>query len=197
MTNLHEMLEQPAAVVAPLLLGAIIHDEEVAVRIVEVEAYGGPDDPASHAFRGPGVKNAVMFGPPGHAYVYLSYGMHWCLNVVCHREGSGGGILLRAGEVIDGVEIARARRAPQADLARGPGRLGQALGVTMADSGADLSSGRLRLQVADAAPVVATGPRVGVSRAADVAWRFWIDGDPYVSPYRRSVRASAPRPGVR
>ena len=197
MTNLHEMLEQPAAVVAPLLLGAIIHDEEVAVRIVEVEAYGGPDDPASHAFRGPGVKNAVMFGPPGHAYVYLSYGMHWCLNVVCHREGSGGGILLRAGEVFEGVEIARARRGGQADLARGPGPLGQALGVTMADSGADLSSGRLRLQVADAAPVVATGPRVGVSRAADVAWRFWIDGDPYVSPYRRSVRASAPRPRVR
>ena len=194
---LRDLLAGPAPRAAKGLLGCELVHGDVVLRIVEVEAYGGPDDPASHAFRGPGVKNAVMFGPPGHAYVYLSYGMHWCLNVVCHREGSGGGILLRAGEVFEGVEIARARRGGQADLARGPGRLGQALGVTMADSGADLSSGRLRLQVADAAPVVATGPRVGVSRAADVAWRFWIDGDPYVSPYRRSVRASAPRPRVR
>ena len=119
------------------------------------------------------------------------------MNVVCHAEGSGGGILLRAGEVIEGVEAARARRGGQADLARGPGRLGQALGVTMADSGSDLRSGRLRLQVADAAPAVVTGPRVGVSRAADVNWRFWIDGDPYVSTYRRSPRASSPPPGGR
>src|SRR5690606_3380727 len=178
------MLEQPAAVVAPLLLGAIIHDEEVAVRIVEVEAYGGPDDPASHAFRGPGVKNAVMFGPPGHAYVYLSYGMHWCLNVVCHPEGSGGGILLRSGEVIEGQEVALVRRHGHRDLARGPGRLGQALGVSMADSGSDLSGGRLRLELPGTSASIASGPRVGVSRAADVAWRFWIEGDPYVSPYR-------------
>ena len=96
--DLHELLAQQAPLAAPALLGSVIRDGDVAVRIVEVEAYGGPDDPASHAFRGPGQKNAVMFGPPGHAYVYLSYGMHWCLNVVCHPEGSGGGILLRAGD---------------------------------------------------------------------------------------------------
>lgn len=190
-TDLHELLAQQAPVAAPVLLGAVITDGEVAVRIVEVEAYAGPDDPASHAYRGPGVKNAVMFGPPGHAYVYLSYGMHWCLNVVCHPAGSGGGILLRAGEVVDGAEVALARRGGNPDLARGPGRLGQALGVTMADSGTDLRTGRLRLEP-DAEPArIATGPRVGVSRAADRPWRFWIEGDPFVSVYRRSSRASA------
>jgi DNA-3-methyladenine glycosylase len=190
--DLHELLAQQAPLAAPALLGSVIRDGDVAVRIVEVEAYGGPDDPASHAFRGPGQKNAVMFGPPGHAYVYLSYGMHWCLNVVCHPEGSGGGILLRAGEVIEGREVALARRGGHRDLARGPGRLGQALAVTMADSGADLGAGRLRLELTRTSAPVASGPRVGVSRAADVAWRFWIEGDPYVSPYRRSSRASAP-----
>jgi DNA-3-methyladenine glycosylase len=173
-------------------LGAVIGDGEVAVRIVEVEAYGGSDDPASHAHRGPGRKNAVMFGPPGYAYVYLSYGVHWCLNVVCHPEGVGGGILLRAGEVIEGIEVARARRGGQADLARGPGRLGQALGVTMADSGSDLGGGRLTLGLATGPAAVAQGPRVGVSRAANRPWRFWIEGDPFVSTYRRSARASAP-----
>ncbi len=187
-----DLLERHAPLAAPALLGAVIDDGDVAVRIVEVEAYGGPDDPASHAHRGPGVKNAVMFGPPGHAYVYLSYGMHWCLNVVCHPEGSGGGILLRAGEVVDGVDVARARRRGHADLARGPGRLGQALGVTMADSGSDLRTGRLTLGVASGPVAVANGPRVGVSRAADRPWRFWIEGDPFVSTYRRSNRAGAP-----
>ncbi len=189
MNDLFVALSQPAEEVAPLLLGATIRDDEVAVRIVEVEAYAGQRDPASHAFRGPGNKNAVMFGPPGHAYVYLSYGMHWCLNVVCHPQGVGGGLLLRAGEVVRGVEIARARRGGQPELARGPGRLGQALGVTMADSGADLRSGRLRLEPAAGAATVATGPRVGVSKAAERHWRFWIEGDPFVSTFRRSPRA--------
>ena len=190
-TDLHELLAQPAPLAAPYLLGAVISDGEVAVRIVEVEAYAGPDDPASHAYRGPGRKNAVMFGPPGHAYVYLSYGVHWCLNVVCHPQGSGGGILLRGGEVVDGVEVALARRGGNPDLARGPGRLGQALGVTMADSGGDLRTGRLCLEPAARPALFVTGPRVGVSRAADRPWRFWIEGDPYVSAYRRSSRASA------
>jgi len=184
--DLFAALAGPAEEVAPLLLGATIRDDAVAVRIVEVEAYAGHRDPASHAFRGPGAKNAVMFGPPGRAYVYLSYGVHWCLNVVCHPEGVGGGILLRAGEVVEGVEIARARRSGSDVLARGPGRLGQALGVTGADSGVDLRGGRLRLSAAEGVATFGRGPRVGVSKAADRHWRFWIEGDPHVSPYRRS-----------
>lgn len=189
MTDLFAELHGPAEEVAPLLLNAHIGDGQVTLRIVEVEAYAGEHDPASHAFRGPGVKNAAMFGPPGHAYVYLSYGMHWCLNVVCHPEGIGGGILLRAGEVVAGTEVARRRRSGRPDLARGPGRLGQALGVTLADSGADLRTGRLRLREGGDRCDVVSGPRVGVSRAADRPWRFWIRGDPFVSTYRRSGRA--------
>ncbi len=194
--DLRELLGQHASLAASALLGAVVSDGDVAVRIVEVEAYGGPDDPASHAFRGPGAKNAVMFGPPGHAYVYLSYGVHWCLNVVCHPEGSGGAILIRAGEVIEGAEVARARRGGRRDLARGPGRLGQALAVTMADSGADLRTGRLRLEPGPPGAVVARGPRVGVSKAADRHWRFWLQGDRFVSDYRRSKRASSPPPAA-
>lgn len=196
MTDLFAALAGPAPDVAPMLLNATIRDDRVVVRIVEVEAYAGPRDPASHAFRGPGVKNAVMFGPPGHAYVYLSYGVHWCLNVVCHPEGSGGGILIRAGEVIEGVEVARDRRGGRRDLARGPGRLGQALAVTMADSGADLRTGRLRLEPGTSVAAVARGPRVGVSKAANRHWRFWLEGDPFVSDYRRSKRASSPPPAT-
>jgi DNA-3-methyladenine glycosylase len=187
--DLFSALAQPAEEVAPLLLGAVIRDDVVAVRIVEVEAYAGERDPASHAFRGPGVRNAVMFGPPGHGYVYLSHGIHFCVNVVCHPTGVGGGVLLRAGEVVEGVEVARLRRGGHRELARGPGRLGQVLGVTLADSGVDLKTGRLRLQPPTTTPQISTGPRVGVSKAADRPWRFWISGDPFVSPYRRSPRA--------
>jgi DNA-3-methyladenine glycosylase len=188
-SDLFAELHRPAEEVAPLLLNSVLTDGEVAIRIVEVEAYAGHRDPASHAYRGPGVKNAVMFGPPGRAYVYLSYGVHYCLNVVCHPEGVGGGILLRAGEVVAGVDEARRRRKGQRDLARGPGRLGQALAVTPADSGTDLRTGRLRLAPGDPAPGVARGPRVGVSKAWEVDWRFWIPGDPFVSVYKRSPRA--------
>ena len=188
MTDLFAALSGPAEEAAPLLLNAVITDGEVAIRIVEVEAYAGERDPASHAYRGPGVKNAVMFGPPGHAYVYLSYGMHYCVNVVCHPEGVGGGILLRAGEVVSGIEVARQRRGGQRELARGPGRLGQALGITLADGGADLRTSRLRLHAGDRAAEVARGPRVGVSKAWEVDWRFWIPGDPFVSTYKRSPR---------
>ncbi len=196
MADLFADLAGPAEDVAPLLLNATIRDDEVAVRIVEVEAYAGAGDPASHAFRGPGVRNAVMFGPPGRAYVYLSHGIHLCLNVVCHPEGVGGGILLRAGEVVEGVEVARERRGGQRHLARGPGRLGQALAVTMADSGTDLRAGRLRLEPGSPVTAVAHGPRVGVSKAADRQWRFWLEGDPFVSDYRRSKRASSPPPAT-
>lgn len=191
MSELFAALAGPAEEVAPLLLNATIRDSEVAIRIVEVEAYAGERDPASHAYRGPGTRNAIMYGQPGCAYVYLSYGVQWCLNVVCHPPGIGGGILLRAGEVIEGIDVARRRRGGQRDLARGPGRLGQALAVTMADRGCDLRTGRLRLEPAGAGVEVARGPRVGVSQAANRHWRFWIEGDPLVSPYRRSARARA------
>lgn len=187
--ELFDALNGPAQEVAPLLLGATISDDSVSVRIVEVEAYSGDVDPASHAFSGPGVRNAVMFGPPGHCYVYLSYGVHWCLNVVCHPPGIGGGILLRSGEVVRGAAVATRRRGGHSELARGPGRLGQALAVSPADSGADLRSGRLRLTPAPTPSPIARGPRVGVSKAADWDWRFWIEGDPFVSQYRRSARA--------
>jgi DNA-3-methyladenine glycosylase len=180
--------------VAPLLLGAVLRHGEVAVRITEVEAYAGERDPASHAFRGPTPRNAVMFGPPGHLYLYFSYGMHWAANVVCGPEGTAGGCLLRAGRVVDGLEPARERRhgAPERDLARGPGRLTQALGLAPEHRGLDLfGGGPVRLEPGEeGAPVeVATGPRVGVSQAADVPWRFWVAGDRHVSAYKRSPRA--------
>lgn len=188
--DLFDALDERPEEVAPLLLGALIGDGQVGIRIVEVEAYSGQDDPASHAYRGPGARNAAMFGPSGHAYIYRSHGIHLCVNVVCQPEGVGGGILLRAGEVVAGLDVAAARRSGRRDLARGPGRLGQALGVTLDDSGSDLRLGRLRLVPSDGPPVsVNKGPRVGVSRAAERPWRFWIEGDPFVSQYRRSPRA--------
>ena len=184
----------PVERVAPALLGAALSHAGVTVRITEVEAYAGERDPASHAFRGRTARNAVMFGPPGHLYVYFSYGMHHACNVVCDADGTASGALIRAGEVVDGIELARLRRGERIvdrDLARGPGRLAQALGFTLADGGADVfGAGPVRL-VLDAYPVaeIAAGPRVGVSVAADRAWRFWVSGDPYVSDYKRSPRA--------
>ena len=192
-----ELLGRPAEEVAPLLLGAVLRHGEVAVRLTEVEAYAGPRDPASHAFRGPTPRNTVMFGPPGHLYLYFSYGMHWAANVVCGPDGTAGGCLLRAGEVVAGVELARERRhgVPDRDLARGPGRLTQALGLAAPHRGLDLlADGPVRLEPRDPSLVVevATGPRVGVSQAADVPWRFWVAGSRYVSAYKRSPRAPAP-----
>lgn len=192
-----EDLLAPVDTVAPRLLGALLRHGPVAVRITEVEAYGGAADPASHAYRGRTERNAVMFGPPGHLYVYFSHGLHWAANVVCGADGSASGCLLRAGEVVEGVELARSRRgrATDRDLARGPGRLTQALGITGAHRGADLfGGGPLSLHPGTPAPgLVAVGPRVGVSVEADRPWRFWIAGDPYVSAYRRSPRAAPPR----
>lgn len=190
------MLAGPVEQVAPRLLGAALSHAGVTVRITEIEAYAGDRDPASHAYRGRTARNAVMFGPPGHLYVYFSYGMHHACNVVCGPDGVASGALLRAGEVVEGLEPARVRRGDRVtdrNLARGPGRLAQALGLTLTDGGADLfGHGSVRL-VLDAYPVgeVASGPRVGVSLAADVPWRFWVAGDPYVSDYKRSPRAPA------
>ncbi|MCW2805166.1 MAG: putative 3-methyladenine glycosylase [Propionibacteriaceae bacterium] len=193
-------LSGPVVEVAPTLLGATLRHGGVAVRITEVEAYDGPNDPASHAYRGPTARNATMFGPPGHLYLYFTYGMHWAANVVCGPDGHASGALLRAGEVIEGIELARSRRgrSPDRDLARGPGRLCQALHLTGAMRGAYLfGAGEVSLDPApDPAPSISIGPRVGVSAAADRPWRFWITGDRYVSDYRRSPRAavsSAPR----
>ncbi len=166
----------------------------MTLRITELEAYAGPQDPASHAFRGPTPRTEVMFGPAGHLYVYRSHGLHWCANVVTGPDGEASALLLRAGAVEDGHDLVRVRRGPripERDLTRGPGRLCQALGITAEVAGTDLlAGGPVRLELA--APVapsrIRTGPRVGVSRAADRPWRFWIDGEPSVSAYRASPR---------
>jgi DNA-3-methyladenine glycosylase len=189
---------RPAVEVAPALLGCVLEHETpdgpVAVTLTEVEAYAGAADPASHAFRGQTKRNAVMFGRPGHAYVYFTYGMHFCVNLVCLPEGTAEAVLLRAGAVIEGAAPARKRRPAarrDTDLARGPARLCQALAIGRALDGADVCDPASPLRILAAppgrapAPVqVRCGPRVGVSGAAEVAWRFWIDGDPTVSVYR-------------
>jgi DNA-3-methyladenine glycosylase len=191
--ELYELLSGPVLDVAPRLLGAIVRYGEVAIRLTEVEAYDGALDPGSHAFRGRTSRNAVMFGPPGHLYVYFTYGMHHCANVVTGVEGTASAVLLRAGEVVDGYDVARERRggARDRDLARGPARLCQALGFALIDNGADLAAGPVTLEPEDAPPrlgQVATGPRVGLRHAADRPWRFWLEGEPTVSPYRPAQR---------
>ena len=201
-----EFFARPAVQVAPDLLGCVlVHQTEegaVAVRLTEVEAYAGESDPASHAFRGRTARNAVMYGPPGHAYVYFTYGMHFCVNLVCAGNGSASAVLLRAGRVIAGEELARARRnrgttvIPFRDLARGPARLCQALDIDRSLDGADVcvADSPLRMRWPDARTTarsaeikVLSGPRVGVSSAAEIPWRFWIEGEPTVSAYRAAV----------
>jgi DNA-3-methyladenine glycosylase len=192
-------LSRPVLDVAPQLLGCIVHrsgpEGTVAVRLTEVEAYDGENDPGSHAFRGRTPRNGVMFGPAGFVYVYFSYGMHWCMNLVCGAEGHASAVLLRAGEVIAGEDLARSRRPTATtakDLARGPARLTAALGVDRAYDGVDaLAAGStLRLTRGSGVPgAVRTGPRVGVSGEGSTApWRFWLDGEPTVSTYRPAVR---------
>jgi DNA-3-methyladenine glycosylase len=193
-----ELLKGDAAQVAPHFLGALVasdaRGERVAVRVVEVEAYGGSDDPASHAFRGRTERNSSMFGPPGTCYVYFTYGMHWCLNVAVGPAGTAGAVLLRAGEVVEGRDRAGVRRTgasgrrpAERDLARGPARLTQALGVAAGFDGSQLLDRRnvLRLTLPEQ-PVAAfeTGPRVGVAQAVDRPWRFWLPDEPTVSAYR-------------
>ncbi|ADT99479.1 MULTISPECIES: DNA-3-methyladenine glycosylase [Mycolicibacterium] len=186
---------------ARLLLGSELTGRGVTAVIVEVEAYGGPDDgpwpdPAAHSFRGPGLRNSVMFGPPGRLYTYRSHGIHVCANVVCAADGVAAAVLLRAAIVDTGHESAWARRGPavrESALARGPGNLCSALGITMDDNGTDLfdPSSPIRLVLGDLR-VGDTGPRVGVSKAADRPWRMWLPGHREVSAYRRSPRAPAP-----
>lgn len=188
-------LSGPPEEVAPTLLGAVLRCGAVAVRLTEVEAYDGTGDPASHAARGHTPRNAVMYGPPGHLYVYFTYGVHWAANVVCRPVGAAAGVLLRSGQVVDGADMAQARRGRSTgrDLARGPGRLCQALGITAEHKGTYLlDHGPVTLTPALEPPVrIEQGPRVGVSVEADRPWRFWIAGDEFVSTYRRSPRAPA------
>ncbi|MEO7628321.1 MAG: DNA-3-methyladenine glycosylase [Nocardioides sp.] len=186
--ELTSRLAGPVLDVAPTLLGSILRCDDVAVRITEVEAYAGADDPGSHSYRGQTPRNAAMFGPPGHLYVYFTYGMHHCANVVCGGEGTPSGVLLRAGEVVSGIETARVRRpgAADRDLARGPARLCKALDIDLADYGNDLATGRVRLELADtpAPGNISRGPRVGLREAPNAPWRFWLSGEPSVSTYR-------------
>ncbi|GAB2932333.1 DNA-3-methyladenine glycosylase [Micromonospora polyrhachis] len=194
----YSWLRRPAGEVpeaARTLLGWEVSAGGVRIRLTEVEAYAGTgEDPASHAHRGPTPRTKVMFGPAGHAYTYFVFGVHWCLNVVCGDDGEAAAVLLRAGEVIDGLDVARERRGAVADrdLARGPARLVVALGITSSANGTSMidGSGPLLLtpptRPVDPALIVA-GPRVGVAAAHDVPWRFWISADPTVSPYRRHV----------
>ena len=180
--------------VAPRLLGAVLRHETdagpVAVRVTEVEAYDGQGDPGSHAANGRTRRNATMFGPPGRLYVYFTYGMHHCCNVVVGPEGAASAVLLRAGEVVEGLDLARERRGSRdRDLARGPARLCQALGIDLTHDGTDLTHGALVLRPADGpATGVRTGPRVGLRHAADRPWRFWMAGDPSVSTYRPAAQ---------
>ena len=190
--DLHDLLAGPVLDVAPRLLGAVLRHGGVAVRITEVEAYDGPNDPGSHAYRGQTDRNAVMFGPPGRLYVYFTYGMHHCCNVVCGPTETPSAVLVRAGEVVDGIDVARSRRGGviDRDLARGPARLCQALDITRDQNGADVSSGPLTLVRGDPITDHRTGPRVGLRGAPDRPWRYWIPGEPTVSAYR----PAKPRP---
>jgi DNA-3-methyladenine glycosylase len=185
------------------LLGALVTANGVTVRLTEVEAYSGEGaDPASHAHRGRTRRNAVMFGPAGYAYVYFTYGMHWCLNVVTGPAGVASAVLLRAGEVVAGADIARIRRGrtvKDRDLARGPARLVGALGVDGSAYGTPVLDGAGPILITPPpgpvdATLIRSGPRVGVTGAYEVQWRFWLDGDPTVSAYRRHAPRSASRP---
>lgn len=186
---------QPAEIVAPQLLGWKVVAHGVTLRLTEVEAYGGQGaDPASHAYRGPTPRSAIMFGPAGRLYVYFTYGMHWCANVVTGPEGEASAVLLRAGEVVDGLETARARRpgAADRDLCRGPARLAKALAIDGPALGVDVLApdSPVRLEPASSPGTVLAGPRVGLSAGEQTPWRFWLEGEPTVSPYRaRKVRA--------
>ncbi len=191
--------DRPVLEVAPDLLGCVLvssagGEGEVAVRLTEVEAYDGKRDPGSHAFRRRTRRNEVMYGRPGRVYVYFTYGMHWCMNLVCQPEGTAAAVLLRAGEVVLGEEVAQRRRGSVVrprDLARGPARLCVALGVEGSLNGVDAVSDGSPLRVYAGTGVVgpvAVGPRVGVSgEGAATPWRFRLDGEPTVSPYRPAI----------
>ncbi|MFI0091940.1 DNA-3-methyladenine glycosylase [Streptomyces bobili] len=192
--------ERPVLDVAPELLGRLVvrttPDGPITLRLTEVEAYDGPNDPGSHAFRGRTDRNSVMFGPAGHVYVYFTYGMWHCMNLVCGPEGEASGVLLRAGEVIEGADQARKRRLSarnDKELAKGPARLATALDVDRALDGTDAcASGDTPIRILTGTPVpadqVRNGPRTGVSGDGGVhPWRYWVADDPTVSPYRAHV----------
>jgi DNA-3-methyladenine glycosylase len=203
LTAARQLTEQELAVdpvdAAKLLLGSVLESETpegvVGVRLVEVEAYRGGDDPASHCYRGRTPRNDVMFGPAGRLYVYFVYGMHFCANVVSLTDGVPGAVLLRAGEVVYGSDLAHARRPSarnHAELAKGPARLTTVLGLDQAHNGTNLTDGGASVRLLAGEPVpdsdIRSGPRVGVAVAVDVPWRFWVDGSPAVSTYRRGTR---------
>ena len=192
-----DLLGQPD-VVAPALLGCLLVTDRpegrVAVRLTEVEAYSGEGmDPAAHSHRGPTPRAEIMFGPPGRLYVYFSYGVHWCANVVVAPSGVGSAVLLRAGDVVVGEELAGARRpAARAsrDLARGPARLTQALAIGPEDKGACLiePESPVRLHRGEPPSSVSAGPRVGISQATDLPWRFWATDSDSVTVFRPGGR---------
>ncbi|MBC2901887.1 DNA-3-methyladenine glycosylase [Streptomyces cupreus] len=195
--------DRPVLEVAPDLLGRILvrstPDGPISLRLTEVEAYDGPGDPGSHAYRGRTARNGVMFGPPGHVYVYFTYGMWHCMNLVCGPDGTASAVLLRAGEIVEGAELARKRRLSarsDKELAKGPARLATALGVDRALDGTDAcATGETPLRILKGTPIpsdqVRNGPRTGVSGDGgngDIhPWRYWIANDPTVSPYRAHV----------
>jgi DNA-3-methyladenine glycosylase len=172
--------------VAPDLIGVTLLVDGVGGTVVEVEAYDH-EDPASHGYRGRTKRNASMFGPPGHAYVYRSYGIHWCLNLVCGREGVPEAALIRALEPTAGLDVQRNRRRvedPRA-LCSGPGKLCQALGVSIEHDGLPLDAAPFRLVERRAVPEIVTGPRVGITQATELSWRYGLAGSKFVSrPFR-------------
>ncbi|RRO17464.1 DNA-3-methyladenine glycosylase [Saccharopolyspora rhizosphaerae] len=185
--------------VARRLLGCELRSSspegDVGVRLVEVEAYRGTDDPASHCYRGRTERNSVMFGPAGHLYVYFVYGMHFCINVVCLTDGVPGAVLLRAGEITTGGELARSRKPAarkDSQLASGPARLAGVLGITREHNGLDLTAPGSPVRLYNGSEVaeddIRSGPRVGVAAAMDLPWRSWVDGSEAVSAYRRGGR---------
>jgi DNA-3-methyladenine glycosylase len=192
-----EFFDRPAAEVAPDLVGCILLHEGVGGRIVEVERYE-QGDAASHSFRGPTPRAAVMFGPPGHAYVYRSYGMHWCMNVVCDGEGTGSAVLVRALEPLYGLERMRARRGgvPDRELCAGPGRLTQALAIDDTLNGAPLLAGPLAVHARPVPVELVSGPRVGISREVERPWRFGLAGSPFVSRPFPGDRTGSRRPSA-
>jgi DNA-3-methyladenine glycosylase len=192
-----------ATEVAPDLLGHVLvrtlpNGDRAAARIVEVEAYG-PNDPASHAFRGLTPRNAVMFGPPGHLYVYFTYGMHFCMNAVTGRAGEGTAVLLRAAEPLEGMEGMRSRRNRERilDLCSGPGRFAQAFGVLRSENGIDLVEGDdLWVERGSRSEPIGSGLRVGV-RETTRSWRYWLEGNAFVSRGRPGPPTRKPAPRVR